>query len=274
MPFVELSHGHVHYRKQGQGMPVLCLHANPGDSLDYAATTERLAEHYCVITLDWPGYGKSPMPSSPERITPNWLTDVLLNFMQALELEQAVLIGNSVGGYAASMLAIEHPERVAALVLVSPAGFTPHNVVTRFFCRFQGSQFALSPALLSRLYLRRDNPYTAAMQERARTLHTTADALRVYRALWRSFAEPHYDLRSQVARLTQPTLLFFGKFDPLVPALTDGRIASRLLPHAQLQITDTGHAMFAEEPENFLNIVKPFLAQVVETLATTAHAAI
>jgi pimeloyl-ACP methyl ester carboxylesterase len=58
-----------------------------------------------------------------------------------------LIIGNSLGGNVAARLAIESRAKVRGLVLVSPGGFTPHNPITRAFCRLQGSRFALPAAL-------------------------------------------------------------------------------------------------------------------------------
>lgn len=262
MPFVALSQGHVHYHKVGQGLPIVCLHANPGDSQDFAAISAKLAQDYCVITLDWPGFGLSPQPANPEGLTAITFAELLAEFVEALNLPPCVLMGNSVGGFAATSLAITQPARVLGLILVSPAGFTPHNVITRLFCRLQGSRFSIPPALLAALYLRRSTEVTQAMRERARTLHATPETRAVYRALWRSFADPDLDLRERAQRIEQPTLLFFGKFDPLVPAFTDGRSAAQVLDHAEMHVTSTGHAVFAEQPEWFLNTIRPFLAKI------------
>ena len=55
-----------------------------------------------------------------------------------MDLSNAVIVGNSVGGYAACRLALERPERVAGVVLVNNGGFTPHSVFTRLFCAVMG----------------------------------------------------------------------------------------------------------------------------------------
>lgn len=83
---------------------------------------------------------------------------VLREFITALRLPSAIFIGNSIGGNAAARLAIESPELVRGLVLVPPGGFTPHNFMTRAFCRFQGGSFSLSPQRSARLYLRCRTP--------------------------------------------------------------------------------------------------------------------
>jgi pimeloyl-ACP methyl ester carboxylesterase len=265
MPIVDLTAGRVHYREAGQGIPLLLLHANPGDSLDFAAIVPALAAHYRVLALDWPGYGQSPAPAPPESASALYYYSVLREFIAVLKLPPALLIGNSLGGNAAARLAIEQPQAVKGLVLVSPGGFTPHNLVSRSFCRFQGSRFAIPPKFFAQMYLKHRSPTVKEMLLRAATGQATPERLAVNRAVWRSFIDPQHDLRQSASAIRAPTLLLFGKHDPVIPAKKDGRIAAQVIPSARLVVPLSGHAPFAEIPEVFLAEVLPFLARCSAT---------
>ncbi|MFZ5723079.1 MAG: alpha/beta fold hydrolase [Pseudomonadota bacterium] len=258
MPTVDLATGTLHFRRAGAGSPLLLLHANPGDSRDYEAVFTALAAHFDVIAPDWPGYGASA-PLAGEAASAMALHRTLTGFLDALGLERVALIGNSVGGYAAARLAIEQPQRVSKLVLVSPGGFTPHNTLTRLFCRWQGSPAGLPPALMARLYLHRHTPVADAMRARATAEQSAPAARQLNRAIWRSFMAGEHDLRAAARTIRCPTLLVFGSFDPLIPFWRDGRAARRALPHAHYLRFATGHAPFAEAPDEFLAGVLPFL---------------
>lgn len=259
MPYLVLPSGRIHYREQGRGLPLLLLHANPGDGRDFSAIVTALAESFRVIALDWPGYGDSPSPSPPAFASAMFYFEVLRQFVSVMNLPPAMLIGNSVGGYAAARLALEEPDRIARLVLVSPGGFTAHNALSRIFCRLQSGRLSLRPDRFARLYLKRVTPVTREMLERARTAQATAAAREVNRAIWRSFSHPEHDLRERAGAIRHPTLLIFGRFDPVIPAKKDGRAAALAMPRAIFQVMDTGHAPFAESPEEFLRLVTPFL---------------
>lgn len=259
MPSVQLSSGTVHYLEQGQGIPLVLLSANPGDARDFEAVIPALARHYRVIAVDWPGYGQSDIPSQPETWSGQHFHATLREFITALRLPPALFIGNSVGGNAAARLAIESPECVRGLVLVAPGGFTPHNFITRAFCRLMGSRFAPSPRLWASFYLRKRTPAVLAMLARADAAQAEPQRLAFNRALWRSFAGPHNDLRHIAHKISAPTLLLFGKQDPAIPAHKDGRVATRCLPQARFIALPCGHASFAELPERFLAEVVPFL---------------
>ena len=260
MPAVTLSCGAVHYVERGQGAPLVLLHANPGDSADFEAVMPALASHYRVLAVDWPGYGRSALPAKEAVASPGFFLNALREFMQALCLPPALFIGNSLGGNVAARLAVASPEAVRGLVLVAPGGFTPHNAMTRAFCRFQGSRLALPPRVFARLYLKHRTPAVKAMLERAATTQADARRIAINRAVWRSFIEPANDLRQSARAIQAPALLLFGKHDPVIPARKDGAVAARSMPAAKLVVMPSGHAPFAEIPEAFLAEVLPFLA--------------
>jgi pimeloyl-ACP methyl ester carboxylesterase len=148
---------------------------------------------------------------------------------------------------------------VRGLVLVSPGGFTPHNPMTRAFCRLQGSRFALPPRAFAGWYLKRRTPTVRAMLERAAASQATAPSRAINRSVWRGFIEPEHDLRQRASLIAAPTMLVFGARDPVISARNDGRLAASLIPDAKLVVMPAGHAPFAEVPDQFLAEVLPFL---------------
>src|SRR2546428_744383 len=136
MATMQTSFGPVSYTDEGSGPPVVLLHAALHDRTDFAPVTDALGKGRRVLALDWPGHGESPLPATPLRAVE--LGDLLIEFADRLGLTNAVVVGNSVGGYAACRLALERVDRVAGVVLINNGGFTPHSDVTRFFCGVMG----------------------------------------------------------------------------------------------------------------------------------------
>ena len=262
MPLITLPTATIHYAFEGEGPLLVLLHANPGDSRDFAGIVPELARRYRVLLVDWPGYGESPPLADPDSASVMLFYQLWRELAAALGLGPALMLGNSVGGYVAARYAIDEPAQVRALVLVAPGGFTPQNALTRAFCRWQGSRLGLPPVAMAKLYLRKDTEVTQEMHLRARYEQSTPAARALNRAIWRSFAAPEHDLRPVAADIMQPTLLVFGLYDPLIPALRDGRLAKSLIAEASYAVTRTGHAPFAEAPEGFLRLLLPFLAGV------------
>ena len=103
MPTVTTSRGTMSYSdsssRDGTGPPVLLLHANLHDSSDYAPVLDALSDGRRVIAVDWPGHGNSPTPDTP--LGAPELGDLAVELVDVLDLTNLVVIGNSVGGYAA-----------------------------------------------------------------------------------------------------------------------------------------------------------------------------
>lgn len=253
--------GRVSYTNFGSGPPIVLLHATLHDRRDFDAIAPLLGERYRVIAVDWPGHGDSDAVQPPQSATATLFADVLEDFVAALDLPASAFIGNSVGGYAASRLAITQPARVGALVLVNAAGFTPSNPATRAFCRAMGTP-SITRRLLPRLiprYMKAGNDLDSAITARTVARAKTADGVAIAASLWRSFAQPNYDLRSRASEHTAPTLFVWGTRDVVLPVRA-GRSAHRTLPTARFETLETGHVAFASDPDGFLALVTPFLA--------------
>ncbi len=122
----------IAYDDRGDGFPIVGLHAITHGSRDFEHVADRLASRWRLITPDWPGQGRSGVDTHPARLAR--YTDLLAGFMDALNIDRAVLIGNSIGGSAAMAYAAQFPSRVAALVLADPGGLVPMNNFGRRFC--------------------------------------------------------------------------------------------------------------------------------------------
>ncbi len=262
---VETRTGKVAYEEQGTGTPLLLLHATLGDHEHFDGIVPILAQTFRTIALDWPGFGESLPPNPPQAGTAMFMADVLEDVVARLDLEPAILIGNSVGGYAAARLAIRHPERVRALILVDSGGFTSHTLFGQLFCWLLGHEW-ISRLIATRFagsYLKLRTPLIDQIIARIDAGRTIPSRVAVDAALWRSFLHPEHDLRSLASQIVAPTLLIYGRYDPVIRFDRDGRNAQACLPEAQRIVMETGHEPFAEDPEAFLKAIDPFLQSLL-----------
>lgn len=118
----------IHCLRQGQGPALILLHGGlPGTSGEaaFAQNIDALAAHFTVYVPDFPGWGQSSKNLLPSGQWGNPLQAggrAVLALMDALQLESAVLMGNSFGASAAVYAALQAPQRVAAMVLMAPGG--------------------------------------------------------------------------------------------------------------------------------------------------------
>ncbi|HET7074729.1 MAG TPA: alpha/beta fold hydrolase [Mycobacterium sp.] len=263
MTTIQTRAGRVAYRESGTGPTILLLHATLHDGHDFDPIIETLARRYRTIAVDWPGHGDSdPIDAALDPSAP-LLADVLEDVVDGLGLSRAVLIGNSVGGYAAARLAINRPESVAGLVLVNSGGFVPWNPLSRNLCRVLGTQavFRRAAPLLIRGYMKAKTDSDRRIIERATAAAQTLEGVRIAAGLWRSFATPGHDLRSRAGELRAPTLLVWGKKDIVIP-VSGGRATHDAIPGSRLEILDTGHVVFSSDPGGFLAVAEPFLRSI------------
>lgn len=252
----------IHLETVGTGPSLVLLHANGGDQRDFAAIEPRLVESgWRVTTLDWPGHGRSPR-SAPE--TAVGFGDTLIDVLEELG-GRHVLLGNSVGGFAALRAAAHAPDVVGGLVLVSPGGFTPRWPGATLACRVIGSP-AVAPRAyrsLPRLYLRDRGPAVTAAIARAEEASRSAPNTEVFASVWRSFTDAEHDARPLAAGVRCPALLCWGTRDPILPWRIDGRRARTALPDAEVVTFEgAGHQPFIERPEEFLDRTRSFLSRL------------
>ena len=104
----------------GQGPPVLAVHGLGGTKGSFLPTLAALADRFRVIAMDLPGFGDSDKPIGAA-YDPRFFARAVVDLLDALELERAHLVGNSLGGRVALELGLREPERVRRLVLLAPS---------------------------------------------------------------------------------------------------------------------------------------------------------
>ena len=116
VPYAHVNGGRLWYEEHGAGDPVVFLHAGLLDSRQWARQLETFAPRYRAIALDARGFGRSDRPTEPYR-----RHEDVLGLLDALGIERAALVGNSVGGKAAVDAALARPDRVGTVVAVGAA---------------------------------------------------------------------------------------------------------------------------------------------------------
>ena len=264
--FVQAAGMRLHVRDSGprEAPAVIMLHGF-GASLDtWDAWAAGLAAQHRVVRFDLPGFALSgPDPSGD--YTDRRTVQVVAALMDALGLQRASLVGNSLGGKIAWMFAAAHPERVDRLVLVSPDGFASPG--------FDYGRKAQVPAMLRLL------PYvlpTALVRMTVAPAYADRATLTDARvARYRDMMLAPGVRRAMLARMEQvalqppepllrsiraPTLLIWGERDAMIPFRNAAEYQT-LIPDCRLAaLPGLGHVPQEEAPERSLAPVLAFLA--------------
>lgn len=250
----------------GNAVPLVLLHGSgPGVSAfaNWRLVLPRLAESRRVLAPDAVGFGFTERPAGHVYGLDSWVAHAI-GFLDALDLRQVDLVGNSFGGALALALAIRHPQRVRRLVLMGAAGvhfeLTPAlDAVWGYQPSFENMRrmmdlFAYDRALVTDelAELRYRASIRPGFQESFSAMFP-APRQRSIAAL----ASPE----SEIAKLPHETLVIHGREDQVIPMATSLTLA-QLIPNAQLHVFGKcGHWTQIEHSARFARLVSDFLAE-------------
>jgi len=246
----------VHVVIGGRGEPLVVLHG-AGGNRGWRRWMTAVAAHYTVYAPTHPGFGRSDAAEWMESIED--LARFYLWFLDVLGLSRVHLLGHSIGGWTAAELATMCPGAIDRLVLVSPTGLKPDEGEIRdiFFhspeelLRYNVHDSSTVPEW-DELFGRK--PGLAEVEIALRNREQTA------RLTWKPYMfNPR--LPRFLPRVTNPTLIVWGREDQIVPVIC-GEQYRRLLPQATLRVLERcGHLPPIEQPDVFAKLVLDFLGR-------------
>lgn len=263
---IELGGVRTNYHDLGQGFPVLMIHGSgPGVSgyVNWRTVMNPLAEKRRVLIPDMVGFGFTERKPGQRYDADTWVAQAI-GLLDALDLPQADIVGNSFGGALALKLAIRHPRRIRRLVLMGSAGLNfPLTEGLDAVWGYQPSQenmrrildiFAYDRGLITDdlARLRFEASIQPGFQEAFAAMFPAP------RQRWvEALASADDDLR----RIPHETLLIHGREDRVIP-LESSIALSRLIPRAQLHVFGRcGHWTQIEQAARFIRRVGDFLGE-------------
>jgi len=235
----------ANYRARGEGGELLLLHGWGVDSRVFDGVMNEFSASYRVVAPDLPGFGTSGDP------TGEWGVDDyaawVLDFMDALHIEHATVVGHSFGGRIAIKLAANPATagRIDKLILTGSAGIRRKRPLKG---RVRGWMFRTLSGLFPRLrekFARRfaSRDYLAASPLMRKCLIKVVNE----------------DLAPLLPKIPHETLLVWGRDDTETP-VNDGYTMKSLIPRSRLAVLDdAGHFAFLDHPEEFHRLMKEFL---------------
>ncbi len=265
----------THYLTAGEGPPLVLLHALAESVLDWRWVLPALARTHRVYAPDLPGFGSSARPVSD--YSPAFFARFVAAYLDALGIDRAAVVGNSLGGLVALRLALSEPARVSALGLIDSAGLgrgVSYALRSPTLPGYGGLAIAWSKTplgatqrawLKANLLFARPRLVPAEWMKEQYRLAQSPGFLEAALAALRA----QVDLRGQrevlldrLPSLEIPTLVVWGASDRVFPASQARDAISRLREGSLELIPACGHLPQVERPDRFVEAFERFLGEL------------
>ncbi len=252
MPTAAGLHYFLHEGGSAQRPPLVLIHGAGGDHLSWPAEVRHLPGSR-VITLDLPGHGKTAGPGCQS------IEDyarAVVKFLDISGFSRAVFVGHSMGGAIALSLALDYPERVAGIGLVSTGACLPipSSVIEN----------AANPSTLL-LAVKRLNEMSFGSKTSAILSEISFKRLAEVRQpllLGDLVACDRFNRTGHLSAIRSPALVVCGTEDKLTPMRFSETLSSQI-PGAALQTVEgAGHMLIIEQPARLANLIRVFLATI------------
>jgi len=267
--FLELDGQLVHYRDQGQAgdpVPIVLIHGTSASLHTWEAWATELAPTRRVISFDLPGFGLTG-PNAANDYSDDYYVGFVRDLLRKLRVDNAIVVGNSLGGEIAWQLALADPARVAGLVLIDSAGhdFVPESIPLGFLIaripvlrepmRWVLPRRAIESSI--RAVYGDPSRVTAAQVDRYYEL-ALREGNRV--ALMRRMDQLAPGPVERLPEIKAPTLILWGGKDRLIPPRW-GRAFAQAIPGSRLVVfPELGHVPQEEDPAATLAALRDWLA--------------
>jgi pimeloyl-ACP methyl ester carboxylesterase len=269
--FTDLPGGfHVHYQEEGDpSRPLLVLLHGFGDSFTtWEGWVPELKTRFRVIRVDFPGHGLTRAPAGYQ-LTSEGLVDFVDAFAAHLALPKFAVAGNSMGGGAAWLFAVRHPDRIDALILADAAGFPNEKPPTQVPLAFKILQYPIGRAILRNIDSRplvreglKTDVYdkaliTPALVDRWSEFQRAPGHRAILMGV--NFGAQTQATAEMLGTIKVPTLVLHGESDALIEPASAHKFAAAI-PGAQLIIyPQVGHLPQIEIPKRSAADVAAFL---------------
>jgi pimeloyl-ACP methyl ester carboxylesterase len=237
----------LYYGEKGKGSPMVFVHGWMEDHSMWNSQIRYFSENHRVIAYDQRGHGRSDKPKKGYSI--KTLSDDLYNFTQKLNIKPFTLVGHSLGGMAAMEFALDHPEKVSKLVLVSTSAKTASSLRIPLQVLIHALPYGIfADGSVDFKYYKPSKQIKAEAVDRAlRTpKYAACECLREFCT--------NYDIRDRVSNIKVPTLIIVGDKDTSTP-VTLSRYLRREIEGSRLAIVPDSKHMPMIEREDMVNEV-------------------
>lgn len=247
----------IHYAEKGKpnGPVVLMLHGFSDSWFSFSRVVSSMDRKYHIYILDQRGHGNSDRPQTG--YTPRHFAEDALAFMEAKRIEEATVVGHSMGSFVAQHLAAVAPSRVAKLVLIGSADSVKNNVV-----RGLREEINALTDPVSEKFIREFQTGTIARSVPAEFLSSVfRESGKLPARVWKAVVN---DLLTgadaELAKITAPTLIIWGDRETVFLRAEQDKLITEIAKSQFRTYEGTGHSPTWEEPERVARDLQEFIA--------------
>ena len=259
----------LYYEVTGEGFPIVWCHEYAGDYRSWTPQVRYFSRLYRNVTWNYRGYPPSAVPEEPAAYSQEHLVADLLGLLDQLHIEQAHLVGLSMGGSLVVAFGLAHPERCRSLVAAGTGSGTTdragwerdvHEVANTLLNQGMATLAASYARGPTRLPFLRKDPHGWQEFHDQLAGHSAHGSAYTFLGVQLK-RETIFDLKPRLPTLRVPTLILVGDED--APCIEPSLCLKQELPSAGLRMfPQTGHTLNLEEPAAFNAAVRDFLQQV------------
>jgi pimeloyl-ACP methyl ester carboxylesterase len=273
--FLEVDGARLHYLDRGTGPAVVLVHGLGGNLRNFHAIVDRLAATCRVVAVDRPGSGYSTMMSGAHPAL-RAQARIIARFCGTLGLDRAVLVGHSLGGALSLALALDHPDSVAALVLISPLSHVQRErpaVFKALDIHSPTLRWLIAWTLMAPLgKLAHHATLKAVFAPEAVPNDFDAESgggLGLRPGNFIAASEDMITVSDELALMTPrypslaiPVDVIFGRQDPILNYQAHGERLVAALPNARLHLIDGGHMIPITVPDQIVHLIRQAAEQL------------
>ncbi len=262
MPYAQINGASLFYESHGSGPATIFAHGRGGNHLSWWRQVVEFQQDFRCVTFDQRGWGLSEGPSGPP--DPGTVAQDLVSLMDHLEIEQAVLVAQSMGGISSLGAALRRPERVAGLVLADTTGGIGDPSVTSLLEGVSPPDHPLRRALSDSFI--EEHPDLAFLFGSIGRINPEMPVSIVSNM----FRNPDGPQAADLAGMSVPTLLVVGEEDKIFPVNVI-EAAHRLIPGSRFEVVPgAAHSTHFEQAAVFNSLLRDFIASLDLGMAAAA----
>lgn len=249
----------INYKQEGCGKTIIFIHGL-SDNLNYwNQLTDTLKNNFEVISYDLRGHGKTTLGN--KKITVEILADDLNNLMNALNIKKATLVGLSLGGNVALMQAINNPEKVSSLVIMSSSAEVDEKLALRFKefydaldNSYESFYDAIIKYVLPKEILEKNHEKLEMVKKESAKISNVDGIKQCIKG------GSHYNISQKIKNIEVPTLILTGADDDITDATLQEKLCKNIKNSKMIIFKNTKHNLLIGK--NTLKIIDLISKQV------------